>query len=90
MLVEVADLVRVLSRVSCGHVHGMGHRYYHGAEDALSDEDPADVLASRLFARGGIDYLHVHGNVATVDLSKGYTSEGIVDIIAGLFAHYEI
>ena len=69
---------------------GMGQRYYHGAEDALSDEDPADVLASRLFARGGIDYLHVHGNVATVDLSKGYTSEGIVDIIAGLFAHYEI
>tara|TARA_Y100001970_G_scaffold160645_1_gene196518 strand:+ start:6705 stop:6911 length:207 start_codon:yes stop_codon:yes gene_type:complete len=67
----------------------MGHRYYHSAADSLNEEDPADVLAARLFARGGIDYLHVHGNVATVDLAKGFTSEGIVDIIVGLFAHYE-
>ncbi len=68
---------------------GMGHRYYRSAADSLSEEDPADVLAARLFARGGIVYWHVHGNVATVDLAKGYTSEGIVDIIVGLFAHYE-
>ena len=68
---------------------GMGHRYYRSEADALSDEDPADVLAARLFARGGVDYLHVHGNVATVDLAKGFTSEGIVEIITGLFAHYE-
>lgn len=67
----------------------MGHRYYRSASDALSDEDPADVLAARLFERGGIDYLHVHGNVATVDLAKGYTSEGIIDVIVGLFTHYE-
>ena len=68
---------------------GMGHRYYRSAADSLSEEDPADVLAARMFARGGIDYLHVHGNVATVDLAKGFTSEGIADIIVGLFAHYE-
>ena len=68
---------------------GMGHRYYRSEADALSDEDPADVLAARLFARGGVDYLHVHGNVATVDLAKWFTSEGIVEIITGLFAHYE-
>tara|TARA_B100001013_G_C24499436_1_gene398570 strand:+ start:280 stop:486 length:207 start_codon:yes stop_codon:yes gene_type:complete len=67
----------------------MGHRYYRSASDAVSAEDPADVLAARLFERGGIDYLHVHGNVATVDLAKGYTSEGIVDVIVGLFAHYK-
>ena len=68
---------------------GMGHRYYRSEADALSEEDPADVLAARLFARGGVDYLHVHGNVATVDLTKGHTSEGIVELITGLFAHYE-
>ena len=68
---------------------GMGHRYYRSAADSVSEEDPAVVLAARLFARGGIDYLHVHGNVATVDLAKGFTSEGIADIIVGLFAHYE-
>lgn len=67
---------------------GMGHRYYASAADAINPEDPADVLAQRLFERGGVDRIHVNGSVATVDIAKGYDTEGIVDIITDLFAHY--
>ena len=58
------------------------------AADASSAEDPADVLAWRLFKRGGVDHVHVYGNVATIDISRGHTSEGITELIEELFAHY--
>ena len=67
---------------------GMGHRYYRSADDVKNVEDPADVLAGRLFDRGGVDFLHVYGNVATVDITKGHDSEGIVEIVTNLFTHY--
>ena len=67
---------------------GAGHRYYNSAADAASAEDPADLLAWRLFQRGGVDHIHVYGNVATIDLSRGHTSDGIAEIIEELFAHY--
>ncbi|MFQ3314969.1 MAG: hypothetical protein ACI85J_000018 [Candidatus Poriferisodalaceae bacterium] len=67
---------------------GMGHRYYRSADDVKNVEDPADVLAGRLFDRGGVDSLHVYGNVATVDITKGHDSEGIVEIVTNLFTHY--
>ena len=67
---------------------GAGHRHYRNQSDAASAEDPADLLAFRLFERGGIDHLHVYGNIATVDLQKGHSADGIVDIIEELFAHY--
>lgn len=69
---------------------GMGHRYYTSADDSLSVEDPADVLAGRLFERGGVEHIHVYGNVVDVDIAKGFDAEGISDIIEGLFAHYEV
>jgi hypothetical protein len=66
---------------------GMGHERYKGAEDAVGDRH-VDELARRLFARGGIDAVHVYGNVVTVDLSKGSTSDGIAEVIHELFVHY--
>ncbi len=68
---------------------GMGHRYYGNAKDAIDAEDPADVLARRLFERGGVDGVHIYGNVATVDVAKGYNTDGIAEIITDLFAYYE-
>ena len=67
---------------------GAGHRYYASAADAASAEDPADLLAWRLFQRGGVDHVHVYGNVATVEVSRGHSADGIVELIEDLFAHY--
>ena len=67
---------------------GMGHRHYDGPVDVPNPNDPADVLANRLFERGGVDHVHVYGNVVDVDVSKGYSTDGILDIIENLFSHY--
>jgi len=57
-------------------------------DDVTSDTDPADVLATKMFDRGGIDSVHVNGSVITVDLAKGQNSEGIEEMIASMFLHY--
>ena len=66
---------------------GMGHERYRGLADCTGNRPP-DVIARRLFERGGVDAVHVYSNVITVDLTKGYTSEGIADIIRELHIHY--
>lgn len=67
---------------------GMGHRHYDGPAEVPNPNDPADILAERLFARGGIDHLHIYSNVITIDVSKGFDTAGITDIIEDLFGHY--
>lgn len=66
---------------------GMGHEHYDGPADATGVR-PVDELARRLFARGGIDRVHVFSNIITVDLAKGATGDGLTDIVHELFVHY--
>lgn len=66
---------------------GMGHRRFTSAPDAVA-ATPADELARRLFARGGIASLHVNGNVITVELDDRGT-EGIAEIIVGLHTYWQ-
>jgi len=66
---------------------GMGHVRFASAAEATGDR-PVDHLARGLFARGDIDALHVYGNIVTVDLAKGATGAGLIDVIHDLFVHY--
>lgn len=78
-----ADVVRFeTNRV----LTSMGHRRFRSAADAVG-VTPSDELARRLFARGGIDSVHVNGNIITVDLAHRGT-EGIVEIIEGLYTYW--
>ena len=66
---------------------GTGHdRYVAG--DVIDDVRPTDELARRIFARGGINAVHINGSVITVDLAKGYDAAGIADIVRGLYTFY--
>jgi len=65
---------------------GMGHETYSGAPDAGANRPP-DVLARRLFARGGIKTVHINGSVITIELEETGT-EGIRQIIEGLYTYY--
>jgi hypothetical protein len=67
---------------------GMGHERYV-AGSVIEGERPVDELARRLIARGGVSAVHITGGIVTVDLEKGYTSEGLADIIRGLYTFYE-
>lgn len=66
---------------------GMSHeRYLSGTE--VRGHRPSDELARRLLAHGGVEAVHMNGSVVTVDLAKGHTSEGLRQVIEGLFIHY--
>ena len=66
---------------------GMGHERYPTRADAVGTRPP-DELARRLFDLGGVDGVHIYSNNITVDLAKGATSEGMVDVIRDLFLYY--
>jgi len=66
---------------------GMGHERYRAGDEFAGDR-PVDELARRLLAHGGIDRVHIYGNVITVDLAKGGSTVGIADLIHDLFIHY--
>jgi hypothetical protein len=66
---------------------GMGHERYRSAGE-VAGERPVDELARRLFAFGGVDAIHMYGNVITLDLAKGSTGEGLDEVVRELFVHY--
>ena len=66
---------------------GMGHERYR-LGDEIDATRPPDELARRLFARGGVDAVHIYSNVITIDLAKGGESTGIAEIIHDLFTYY--
>jgi hypothetical protein len=67
---------------------GMGHERFSSAADAWGNT-PSDELARRMFATGQVTAVHVYGNIITVDLLKGYDSEGLADIVRDLYQYWK-
>ncbi|MGI8792082.1 MAG: hypothetical protein ACR2H3_02710 [Acidimicrobiales bacterium] len=66
---------------------GMAHeRFVAGV--AITGERPPDVLARRIFDRGGVKAVHIYGNVITVELASGADADGLVDLVNDLYIHY--
>ena len=66
---------------------GMGHERYKSAADAVRPR-PVDELARRLFEAGGVEGVHIYSNMVTVDLAPGAKTDGMEEIIKGLFTYY--
>ncbi|MDQ1424233.1 MAG: hypothetical protein QOD72_1731 [Acidimicrobiaceae bacterium] len=66
---------------------GSGHERLHDGE-AIVGNTPVAELARRLFATGRLDSVHMFMNVVTVDLKKGFDSDGLADIIKSLYTYY--
>ena len=66
---------------------GMGHERFTAPDQALGPR-PAAELARRLFATGRVDAVHIYQNVATVDLKKGFTSDGLADVLENLYIYW--
>ena len=66
---------------------GMGHERYPTGRRPTGC-GPPDELARRLFDHGGVAGVHINGNIITVDLEQGYTSEGMQEIIEDLYLYY--
>ena len=66
---------------------GTGHESYVAGEEIVGDRPP-DELARRMFARGGIDAIHVNSNVITVVLARGGDTDGLRELIGDLYTYY--
>ncbi|MEQ1701909.1 MAG: hypothetical protein ABMA25_17510 [Ilumatobacteraceae bacterium] len=67
---------------------GMGHERFRTAADAIGPR-PAAALARTLLATGKVDAVHVYGNMITVDLAKGFDSEGLGDVVRDLYQYWK-
>ena len=66
---------------------GMGHERYASVDDVVGDR-PVDDAARRLFATGQVDLVHIYSNMITVELARGATSQGLAEVIEGMFTYY--
>ena len=66
---------------------GMGHEHYRSVDDATGPGS-GPILARRLLETGGVESVHVFGNIVTVDLRKGFTGETLEPIIEELYTYY--
>ena len=66
---------------------GMGHERYASIDDVVGDR-PVDDAARLLFESGQVDLVHIYGNMITVELARGATSQGLAELIEGMFTYY--
>lgn len=66
---------------------GMSHERYRSADDIVDDRW-VDQLAARLFENGGIDLVHVNGNMITVHIADPRQAAGIKQVVEDLYLFY--
>jgi hypothetical protein len=66
---------------------GMGHERYVAGQP-IEGNRPPDELARRILEHGGVEAVHIYDNIITVDLAKGATDDGLIDVIRDLFLYY--
>ncbi len=67
---------------------GSGHESFHSPADAIGPR-PAAELARRLFSTGQVGSVHLYMNVVTVDINKGFGSEGLFDVIRNMYQYWK-
>lgn len=67
---------------------GMGHEDFSSVLDAVGPE-PSAALARQLFATGKVAGVHVFSNMVTVDIEKGYDSDGLADIVREMYRYWK-
>ncbi len=67
---------------------GMGHERFNSMHDAVGPR-PAAVLARQLLSTGKVDSVSMYGNIVSVDVSKGSTSEGLADVVRNMYQYWK-
>ena len=67
---------------------GMGHESFTSALDAVGPQ-PSASLARELFATGKVAGVHVYANMVTVDIEKGYDSDGLSEIVEEMYRYWK-
>ncbi|WP_040495264.1 hypothetical protein [Ilumatobacter nonamiensis] len=67
---------------------GQGHERFRSVADAYGPT-PSDELARRFFATERVEAVHVYSNIVTVDLRKGFDSEGLAEIVRDMYQYWK-
>ena len=67
---------------------GMGHERFTSLGDAVGPR-PAAVLALRLLSTGKVDSVYIYGNIISVDVAKGFTSDGLGDVVRNMYQYWK-
>ena len=67
---------------------GMGHERFVSLRDAIGPS-PAAEVARRLLSTGQVGGVHVYGNIITVDLEKGFSGNGLAEIVRDLYQYWK-
>ncbi len=68
-------------------VTGQGHDHYASRDEAVGSR-PSTELARRLFDTGKVAGVHMFSNIVTVDLRKGFSTDGLRHIVEDLYLYY--
>ena len=66
---------------------GQGHERFASVDDAYG-ATPSDELARRLFATGQVGGVHVYANIVTIDLAKGFGSDGLAEVVRDMYQYW--
>ncbi|MGZ4792402.1 MAG: hypothetical protein ACXWBO_11090, partial [Ilumatobacteraceae bacterium] len=47
------------------------------------------VLARQLLSTGKVDSVHMYGNIISVDISKGFSGEGLADVVRNMYQYWK-
>jgi len=67
---------------------GMGHEHFASVKDAVGPR-PAAALARQLLATGKVDSVYMYGNIVTIDVAKGYTADGLDDVVRNMYQYWK-
>ncbi len=79
-----ADVVRFETNRT---LSGMGHEIFRSREVATKPK-PVDEMARRLFDHGGVELVHINGNIITVQLQPTGSREGLKEVVEQLYIYY--
>jgi len=66
---------------------GQGHERYTSAVASRTGK-PSDVLANRFFETGTVSAVHVYGNMITVDVKPGSSSDSLIKVVEDLYQYW--
>jgi hypothetical protein len=67
---------------------GMGHERFTSVADAIGPR-PAAALARQLLSTGKVDSVYIYGNIISVDIAKGFSGDGLADVVRNMYQYWK-
>ncbi|MEI2703672.1 MAG: hypothetical protein V9E89_00050 [Ilumatobacteraceae bacterium] len=66
---------------------GMGHERFRAGDEIVGTK-PSALVARKLIGTGHVDGVHVYGNIINIQLARGVTGDGLVDVVRDMYQYW--